>query len=889
MGKQSKRKGGKRKSGQHHRPTGLADDAAADTAGNGDSGEGPVANVVKKIRHGDPRVRHAALVALSSTLYDSNSLSSAAKNAANGKQRKDSAAASANNPTLLRALAERMLDPDVPCATTAAGCLSNYVGFYTTSVSSITGGGDNAEVNVASEVMVPILLQRVQKSLEVVHALGGQIVESVANAKAAVASSAAVSASNNKNSSSNATEKLWLSSKEQWSLLSLTLQTLAGLIENCPMAVQRMSGGFASSTTNNNIFVFLLHVLSLSGTSLKVLDEGNVVAQQQLQYEKEPILDAATNAARALHSLLDDNSSLIASIPVHAAPSNAAATTIFAAMEELKNTVTNTQFSDITRLHASGAILSLRKVLVIDKEMSGSSNLNKEEQQIQLALQSCTSDVVLPMLHALFDVKFENNESSSNPKIIVQRIMDLSNQISTQKRDEEMESQIAHDIKQRKEPARSIARRQKEMKKDRETQKQQEKEGQVETMEEDNTVSKESKPVQEGGAMIVEADGEEKDKQDIKVEDTPAGDLKDELDGVVQSWRDLMGSYKLALELTANLCAGKEDDDEDDGMMYGGGEDDEHMWDSDDEEKLVAAVNSESAHSSDTGSTPSEQAIFVSMASINLPEQILCFFRKWVEFLPSGDTEYPGLVVDDVNELLSTCALCLGNAIACDLHTWSAPAMKSLVMVGSHANAVENGVQLFWWELVSIFSLPCMTSIDNHAAKPHVTLTMLSMLRHQPLVRTLVDSTRLDLILSFLSIQPKKTIGKVDSAVQVLSNAIAMLGVLCSEPHPATIDSRVCNALLECLRSATSNESDMASSIIVIHDILNVLMDMYGGDDCHDDIFAQNDVMGHFKRCLPGFKRQIKKLSASRNSREEVETWSETALNASRFIKYKGG
>ncbi|KAL7465094.1 LOW QUALITY PROTEIN: hypothetical protein ACHAXS_005422 [Conticribra weissflogii] len=869
----------RRQTGQQPRPTGLVNDIQSSNPPS--TGEGPVANVIKKIRHGDPRVRHAALVALSSTLYDSNSLSSAASNAGRESPRNDGGAASANNPTLLQALAERILDSDIPCATAAAGCLSNYVGFYATSVSGMTAtSGESEEVNVASEVMVPILIQRVQKSLEAVNSLREKISEIIKTTTTAAAASSAAAKGNK--TDPQAGEKLWLSSKEQWELLSLTLQTLAGLIENCPMAVQRMSGGFTSSSTTSTIFTSLLQVLSLSANFLILLEGVNAAAQQLSQKCDEPILDAATNSSRALHSLLDENASLIASIPTTvmppATPSNIPSINIFSVLEELKKTIVNTNFSSMTRLHASGVVFSLRKVLVVDKEASGSS-FDALGEQIKLALQTCASDVVLPMLHSLFDLKF-NDTNSINPKELVKRMVDLSKEISAQIQDEQMESQIVKEINQRKEPARMIARRQKKLREEKEKLKQSHQQGHG-AMDDDDIATKDVKTGQESAAMVVEQEGDEK-----KPDQSNAGDLKDELNHVLQSWRDLMGSYKLALEVIANLCSGKEGEEIEEDMFYGDREDDEHMWDSDDEAKLIAAVGTANSQSADMKCTPSELALFSSMASSRLPEQMLSFFSKWLEFLPSIGMDCPALVVDDVNELLSTCSHCLGNAIACDLPTWSCSPMKSTVIVGSDLKVVENGVQLFWWDLLSSFSASWMASDVDHAVKSHISFVMLSMIRHQPQARTLVDSTQLDLIFALLSIEPKEN---DNSSVQVMSNAIAMLGILCSEPHPSTVDSRVCSALLERLRSATSNENDITTNVIAIHEILNVLMDMYGGDDCHDEIFAKNDVLGHFKRCLPWFKRQVKKVSAGRRNREETETWSETALNASRFIKYKGG
>mmetsp|Transcript_1754 Transcript_1754/g.2595 ORF Transcript_1754/g.2595 Transcript_1754/m.2595 type:complete len:140 (+) Transcript_1754:3-422(+) len=138
-----------------------------------------------------------------------------------------------------------------------------------------------------------------------------------------------------------------------------------------------------------------------------------------------------------------------------------------------------------------------------------------------------------------------------------------------------------------------------------------------------------------------------------------------------------------------------------------------------------------------------------------------------------------------------------------------------------------------------------------------------------------------------------------------------MLGVLCcSEEQRPTYHSsatamgaKVCRALLERLRSASEDNNHnhanaVTNSVIVTHEILNVLMDIYGDDDeIKEEVFRREDVLGHFQRCLPGFKRRVKKVAATAGSgggggsvsREEVDVWSEAALNASRFIKYMKG
>ena len=187
----------------------------------------------------------------------------------------------------------------------------------------------------------------------------------------------------------------------------------------------------------------------------------------------------------------------------------------------------------------------------------------------------------------------------------------------------------------------------------------------------------------------------------------------------------------------------------------------------------------------------------------------------------------------------------------------------------------------------------------------HVTSVILSLVRNEQQARTLVDSSTLECLTAILQQRHSNDeLVTADALLQTHSNIISILGVLCSEPHPAIVNTQVCQALLERLRSSSSSEADTGStnmkhSIIITHEILNVLMDMYGDDDdedCHNQVFKNEDVLGHFQRCIPGFKRSIKKVAASTHRgmgsmREEMEVdlWNETALNATRFVKYKKG
>ena len=237
MGKQKRNKSKRGSKQQRNKLSAPSGGSSATSAANNEA-KG-TSTIISKIRHGDPRVRHAALVALSSTLFHSSSLSAAALQKERQQQQghiKGSAnntAVDASDEMLLRALSERILDVDIPCATAATGCLSNYVSFYCVGDAEES----SSETEVASEVMVPILFQRIQRSLDKITSLGSQIESNIASKVNETTAASAAGATG-----PSAIDKMFAFNTEQWVLVSLSLQTLAGLIENFPAHFRRVCG-----------------------------------------------------------------------------------------------------------------------------------------------------------------------------------------------------------------------------------------------------------------------------------------------------------------------------------------------------------------------------------------------------------------------------------------------------------------------------------------------------------------------------------------------------------------------------------------------------------------------------------------------------------------------
>ena len=801
MGKQSKRK--------HHKSKRRTPSLAADAANPTGRAEHPI---VSKIRHGDPRIRHAALMALSATVYDSTVLTNNARGAIHP-----------SDPALLRALSERLLDPDVPCAILAAGCLSNHVSF----ASPADAAGDEEWQMLASQVTIPILLQRISLGCDACAVW-------------------------------KTDKRCYASAEEQWTLQSLSVQTLAGLIENCPSVVHRMSESALPS---------LLRVVRCG---MDFIQSDLIIADQN-----HPVLDAASNTARALHSLLDENVDLIETLIQQAVGSSSTQKTALpdvpTVVNELTALISNAKLTNTARLHACGAILSLRKVLVDNDDSSGA--------RTRQLLQSCTNTLILPTLNSIFSVDLSSNEIGS-PKYVLHRMISLQKLLLSQKQDEAMEAQITNEINARKEPARLIARRQKEMKIIKKEQ-----EEKVVRAAQDVEMSEET--AKEGVSMI------EDDVVSTNVEgnDDASSDPNDQFETILQSWRELCGSHKLALELMANLCSGPNEDDEEADNMSMYNEENDHMWDSDDEAKLMEGVT----NSSNIKLTnPMDGEVYASIASHRMIEQILMFFRSWLLFVPSLTLEEgfkcPNLVEEDVEELLSTCTLSLGNAMACDIPTWSSPAAKEVVSAICPGAVVDDGTSLFWWALVSLLKTTELSSSNQNDVINHVTTIMLSLLRHQTKSRVLADAPTLDLLFHLLLSQADIIDSdNVTSSTQMQCNIIAMLGLLCSEPHPASVNARVCASLVEKMNNQSNTPKTAKQAVLVLNEVYNVVMDIYGGDDANNQVYQEQDVSGHLIRTLPAFKKNIKQITSVERDNEELFVWNETALNVSRFIKFKRG
>jgi hypothetical protein len=146
------------------------------------------------------------------------------------------------------------------------------------------------------------------------------------------------------------------------------------------------------------------------------------------------------------------------------------------------------------------------------------------------------------------------------------------------------------------------------------------------------------------------------------------------------------------------------------------------------------------------------------------------------------------------------------------------------------------------------------------------------VLQAMPALRQQASATELDLLLSLLS--PSST----KESQAVIREAVVVLGVLCSEAHSAKVNAQVCAALL-----ATASDDNP----LVRAEVLNVLMDIYGDDDCHPAVFTKLEVLRHFEESVPELEQQLSQVDRRTIDPNDLDHWKETALNGARFLEYK--
>ncbi len=823
MGKQRRRKNSNRKGGPQKTKRNPNSASENDSNSNA-SGSSPLIN---KIRHGDVRVRHGALSALSSTVFSPESLHKS----------------KVIKMELVQAVAERIMDDDVPCSLCAAGCIANYILFQETTEMNANSnkGVDNLQstlfdANKVETILTPILLTKMNKVCDEIKATHDQMVKTAVkdltkDGNSSKNNAKKVSFNDKKDGecpseiSSSTFKKLDQQSRkimDQFSLLSLTLHSLCGLVEifttnnTSSSLLYHESDKFLTTTMkaliiSNELILSITNAASINTTKLSDTNQKSTIIVNKVVAKKENesaiISDVSVYASRTIHSSSDDNPEFIKKI---------LSTKDY--WDTISSSTANMALPTMCRLHMAGIIVASRQIIVDENKLSEFDIDVNITSQIFPLLSQCTM------------------YSTDIAQALCQQIVLVESKLKKEQDDEKLENNIIKTVALKKESARLIARRQKELKAAAKT--------------------NNDKAMKEVDKKTADNDVDMNSKSE---------ETEDKYDKAVTAWRNACLPLKMAVEVIANLCSsdqGDDDEDFDENM--------EEYWDYDNEKELLSAQHEMKKHSAET------LDLFAKVTTFGIPDRVLSMFGcLLLSILGPQKDQLPKVALDDILEVLAKCSICLGNVI-CNLDGWKSNDAELQAVwkeffqcLRSSVNGEVNAANML---------LPCQAI----AALFNV---MVPFLKFRSSLIKFVDDSDLELILAHLLMDTPKDMNQQDleAVTDIQKDAIVMLGLLCSEPHPDVINERICTTFMAILNKYHS------LSAAVISEILNVLMDMYSADEGdpnnHENVFRRHNVLDAFEKCIPILRRKIREESKS--NPVDAQMWKETALNASRFVKYK--
>lgn len=115
----------------------------------------------------------------------------------------------------------------------------------------------------------------------------------------------------------------------------------------------------------------------------------------------------------------------------------------------------------------------------------------------------------------------------------------------------------------------------------------------------------------------------------------------------------------------------------------------------------------------------------------------------------------------------------------------------------------------------------------------------------------------------------------------VARDSVVIVGrILSSRPHSVELNIKTAS-----LWKGVAQNPNTDTTVLV--EILNGLMDVYGDDEVHPQVFETLELLRVFQDSIPLLKRRIS--LAPKDSELEIEAWKEAARNAGQFVLYKKG
>ena len=390
-------------------------------------------------------------------------------------------------------------------------------------------------------------------------------------------------------------EQLKNKATNRW--LALTMQclhALCSLIETNTHALDRL--------TKNNSVPTILSIVQYG--TIEMERNKNLTSSAQPR-DTSLLENMVTYAARTLHSALDDNHELLSQWMAND-PSS---------WSLIQASCSNEALPITCRLHCAGCLVTAR-LLLCDE-----------------VLQSAVVTDVLPLLHSML----EFNSKSSH----MEHYMECHKKWQEEEADGDLEREAIQAVKRRREPARSIARRQKEMK--------------AEKMKTEPATSRHD--IEDGEDDVM--DGASKPVQRVKE------DAREALEEARDAWHNAFEPLELALEILANLTSlGPEHPTMEDVNI-------DDNWSSEDEAMVIA----QQEDIEEGALSPADDTLIRAVVAAHIPTRLVSLLKHLCEPVPTN--ALPD-VKEDIVQVQSKCAGCIGNCVSEHFPNWTEALLQEL-------------------------------------------------------------------------------------------------------------------------------------------------------------------------------------------------------------------
>ena len=623
-----------------------------------------------------------------------------------------------------------------------------------------------------------------------------------------------------------------LEKQEQWVTFGLTcLSTMTCLVQENPVVTERL-GRTASLRRDSFLVLWNWVSYTIASTATDTNSRNNnSLTQQQRQLQEQ-----ATNL---WHVLMEDNPNVVQPwYREEKAMAQSALRDVWRWVQQEPTTgdakapvssCSHVLSSNLARLHLVGVLLAAFAQLPLLEDHE-----NEERQLWSIG-------PLLVLLRSF--LKLPEASTMDRPTLC-----QAHQQAQEQEQDSKLETAIVRQQSIKKEPARAIARRLKRLQQPQQTCENADGPMVESEIDEDNRAKPPlaSVKLKQGALPIVRTD------------------CVREWRRVRDDWRRHHVGLELALEMTANLTGGL-------GSSHG-------PMDDDDQRMMMQVEEG-----------PLDADLRDVFAESRRPFQP--FHELMNQLTNQLLLEWPPVIAQHLCDLQSKVAACLGHVVLVvvdhglegthnhddDTEMDGQEERRGVLPPRQESSSLLSAVSCLWRDLIQAFD-----------KQPDVAGTLVVAFQSYSealLSRNAIQPTDIDLFLKHLDRFSSSSSSNDQVDPNVCREWITLLGLLvCQVDHSKDVNYRVCQSLV---KAGTTAGSDV-SVVLVLAESLNVLMDIYGEDDRHPDVFQDLRVLEHFQKMLPLLKHNIN-LSRSHRPEEEVEYLKEIALNGSRFIQYKKG